>query len=104
MLNKQASPKAADMDQKLMKKISGWASGKTSQYLKFTEKGKTDFEYLGHMSKKAGIPLETGLEYSKKLGWVDVSRNNEVEEEFTRAYQGAEFDQAWRDRVITKYL
>lgn len=104
MLRNQTSAKPEDLDKKLMKKISGWVDARTPQYLKFTEDGKSDFEYLGHMFKKAGIDMITGLDYAKKLGWIDITRNDELEDEFRRAYNVAEFDQQWRDKVIAKYL
>ena len=90
-------------DRAIMRVLGSWIERRTPEYLKATEDGMTDAEYLGAKAKKACVDQSTAREMAEKIlsKWYDPgSVSEEMMPEFNAAYHDAEEEEWWRDKYF----
>lgn len=89
-------------DKAIMRIIGSWIEKRTPEYIKATDNGESDAEYLGAKAKKACVDKDTAREMARKIlaKWYDPeSIDDGLMEEFDAAYD-ADDEQWWRQKYF----
>lgn len=103
-LHEQTSEISAPKEKKdkaIMKVLGSWIVKRTPEYLKATDNGMSDAEYLGEKAKKACIDKDVAWESAEKLlkKWYDIgSVEEDMKDEFDKAYDEADEEEWWREK------
>ena len=86
------------LDRKIMNTVNKWREKETPGYENLRDTPKTDIEAFAHYHAKAGVPRETGWEYTKEKlkGYYDYEED--MKEEYDAEYSRTEFSQTFRDK------
>ena len=88
-------------DKAIMRIFGSWIEKRTPEYLKATDNGKSDAEYLGEKAKKACIDKDVAWESAEKMlkKWYDIgSVEEDMKDEFDKAYDEADEEEWWREK------
>lgn len=88
-------------DKAIMRIFGSWIEKRTPEYLKATDNGKSDAEYLGEKAKKACIDKDVAWEIAEKnlKKWYDIgSVEEDMKDEFDKAYDEADEEEWWREK------
>ena len=91
-LHEQTSEISAPKEKKdkaIMKVLGSWIVKRTPEYMKATDNGMSDAEYLGEKAKKACIDKDVAWESAEKMlkKWYDIgSVEEDMKDEFDKAY------------------
>lgn len=88
-------------DRAIMRILGSWIYKRTDEYLKFTDDGASDAEYLGAKAKKACVDKDIAREMTRKIleKWYDKeSIDDGLMQEFENAYDAADEEEWWRQK------
>lgn len=88
-------------DKAIMRIIGSWIERHTLEYIKATDNGESDAEYLGAKAKRACIDRALAWNFASKflLKYHDPESVTEtLKEEFDTAYDSADEEPWWREK------
>ena len=90
-------------DRAIMRIFGSWIEKRTQEYLKATDNGESDAEYLGEKAKRACVDYETAREMARKIlgkRYDQESIDECMMPEFDAAYEDADEEEWWRQKYF----